>query len=474
MPTPPSTRSNLAPNLPDSISVPTVTGRAPGRRAAALIVRMAEQTPPTRDRYVDFLRAVAILAVVCGHWMIATIQRTPHGIAIGNVLSHQPGLRPLTWVFQVMGVFFVVGGFSTRRTIEAASQFDVGAFLAGRAERLLRPTLVFVVAWLGAVVVLRSAGVDARLTHAIARIAAQPLWFLAVYLVVTLIAPAQLALHRRVPALLVVILPIATVTADVLRFDHVAPGFAVLNYLFVFAFAQELGFHLSSGWDRVTRGVALIAAVAAAGVLLALVIFGPYPVSMVGLPGARVSNMSPPTLCILLLTVMQTAVFTVLRPAGQAWLTGRRAWIGTVAANAGIMTIFLWHLSAAAVVGAVVYAGDVLPAPGSRDWWLLKIPWFVGCLGLLVGFVLAFVAVERLPAWTGAQRGRVLVRSVGVVLAVRGFAGFALTGFDHVFTAGGSTFLGTKLSPLVDLVLLAVGYVLACGIPKLRSVCSAA
>ncbi|MEO6469732.1 MAG: hypothetical protein ABIP21_11580, partial [Acidimicrobiia bacterium] len=68
-----------------------MTGRAPGGRAGHVIVRMAEQTPPTRERYVDFLRAVAILAVVCGHWMIATIQRTPHGIAIGNVLSHRPG-----------------------------------------------------------------------------------------------------------------------------------------------------------------------------------------------------------------------------------------------------------------------------------------------------------------------------------------------------------------------------------------------
>ena len=442
-----------------------MTGRAPGRRAGQLIVRMAEHTPPTRDRYVDFLRAVAILAVVCGHWMIATIQRTPHGIAIGNVLSHQPGLRPLTWVFQVMGVFFVVGGFSTRRTIESAANFDAGTFLATRVERLLRPALVFVTVWLGAVVVLRSAGVDARLTHAIARIAAQPLWFLAVYLVVTLIAPAQLALHRRAPALLIVVLPIATVLADVLRFDHVAPGIAVLNYLFVFAFAQELGFHLSSGWDRITRRVAFTVAVTAAGLLLALVTFGPYPVSMVGLPGARVSNMSPPTLCILLLTVMQTALFTVLRPAGQAWLAGRRAWIATVVANAGIMTIFLWHLSAAAVVGALLYAGDVLPTPGSRDWWLLKLPWLVGCLVLLVGFVLAFVTVERRPAWTGAQRGRVLVRSVGVLLAVRGFAGFALTGFDHVFTAGGSAFLGARLSPFVNLVLLLGGYLCACGVP---------
>ena len=126
---------------------------------------MADATPTARDRYVDFLRALAILAVVCGHWLIATIQRSPHGIEVGNVLSHQAGLRPVTWVFQVMGVFFVVGGFSTRRTIEAKASFDAGGFFATRVERLLRPTLVFVVAWLAAAVLLQAAGVDAGLTH---------------------------------------------------------------------------------------------------------------------------------------------------------------------------------------------------------------------------------------------------------------------------------------------------------------------
>ena len=111
-----------------------MTGRAP-RRRAQLIVRMAEQTPPTRDRYVDFLRALAILAVVCGHWMIATIQRTPHGIAIGNVLSHQPGLRPLTWVFTAVGIVVVI-------PIVAALGAWVASAIAQRAHAF-RGTLAF-------------------------------------------------------------------------------------------------------------------------------------------------------------------------------------------------------------------------------------------------------------------------------------------------------------------------------------------
>ncbi len=430
------------------------------------ITRLADATPPTRDRYVDFLRAVAILAVVCGHWLIATIHRSPHGIEIGNVLSRSPGLRPATWAFQVMGVFFVVGGFSTRRTIEAKVPFDAGAFFASRVERLLRPTLVFVVVWIVGAAALLAVGVDARLTHAIARIAAQPLWFLAVYLVVTLIAPMQLAIHRRWPMALLVGLPLATLVGDWLRFSDHAPGVAVLNYLFVFAFAQELGFHLAAGWDRITRrGAASVAVGAFAGLVVAVTL-GPYPLSMVGLPGARVSNMSPPTVCILLLTMMQTAGFTLLRPAGRRWLARRCPWIATVTANAGIMTIFLWHLSAAAIVGAGFYAIDVLPAPGSAQWWLLKIPWLAACLILLVILAVVFVGFERLPAWTGREQGRAAVRAVGIVLAVRGFAGFALTGFDHPFQTGGSAFLGLRLSPAADLALLVAGYLLACGVPR--------
>ena len=82
---PPTTPSKTAPNPHRARSVAVMALTAPGRAAQRAIVQMAERTPPTRDRYVDFLRALAILAVVCGHWLSATIQRTPHGIEVGNV-----------------------------------------------------------------------------------------------------------------------------------------------------------------------------------------------------------------------------------------------------------------------------------------------------------------------------------------------------------------------------------------------------
>ena len=435
------------------------------------MARLVDATPPERDRTIDFLRAASILAVVCGHWLVAAIQRGPHGIEVGNVLSDVPGLRPVTWVFQVMGVFFVVGGFSTRRSIEGrtgskAGAFEAGAFFASRAERLLRPTLVFVVVWLGAAGALGASAVDERLVHAIARIAAQPLWFLAVYLVVTLVAPVQLRVHRAAPLALVIGLPVLVVTFDVLRFTDVASGMAVFNYLFVFAFAQELGFHLSGRSHAVPLSGALAVAAAALAVLVALVTVGPYPVSMVGLPGARVSNMSPPTVCILVLTVVQMALLVALRPWLARWLERRGPWTFAVAINVGIMTIFLWHLTAAAAMGGFLYAVDWLPAPATAAWWWAKLPWFVGCLVVLVPLVLLTVGVERLPSWTGAQYGSVVRRVLGVVVAVRGLAGFAVTGFDHFFEPAGRAFLGLRLSPGVDLLLVLVGYLLACGVPR--------
>ena len=35
--------------------------------------RLAKATPDSRDRYMDFLRAASILAVVFGHWFIGLI-----------------------------------------------------------------------------------------------------------------------------------------------------------------------------------------------------------------------------------------------------------------------------------------------------------------------------------------------------------------------------------------------------------------
>src|SRR5699024_9232150 len=68
-------------------------------------------TPETRNRVVDFLRAAAITVVVLGHWTIIAVD-ADGGILPHGVLDRATWTHPLTWVFQVMPIFFLVGGYS--------------------------------------------------------------------------------------------------------------------------------------------------------------------------------------------------------------------------------------------------------------------------------------------------------------------------------------------------------------------------
>lgn len=415
---------------------------------------------------MDFVRATSIAAVVFGHWTIATVARRAGELGGENALSTLRWLGPATWVVQIIAVFFVVGGFSNERALGGAAKLDYGAFLARRSERLLRPTIVFTTAWLVLAVLLDALPADPGLVHDAARIAAQPLWFLAVYLVVIALAPLQVRLHRVRPLLLVVVLPLLVIGLDVLRLTEAAPDAAVLNYLLVFLFAQELGFAYAEGrFARVGTARALAVAFGATALLVALTTAGPYPVSMVGVPGESVSNMSPPTVCILVLTIAQGGMLLAIRPALARWLQRPAAWQATISVNVVIMTVFLWHLTALVAAGSIAVVLDALPAVATATWWLERPAWFAGELVALALLVLAFGPVERMPAWTTAASGAPWRRGLGVLLAFRGLAGFALSGFDHASAASGSPLLGTRVSPLVDLVLLVAGWLLACGLP---------
>ena len=73
---------------------------------------MSRATPESRNRYVDFLRAVAILFVIFGHWTAAAAYPDGNGgLSITHLLEVTPKSHPFTWIIQVMPVFFFVGAF---------------------------------------------------------------------------------------------------------------------------------------------------------------------------------------------------------------------------------------------------------------------------------------------------------------------------------------------------------------------------
>ena len=99
---------------------------------------LAAATPATRNRYVDLLRAASIGVVVLGHWMMAVISWEEGKFVGQNLLELSSGFQLLTWVFQVMPVFFIVGGFANAASWDSARRSGIGYadWLRARFARL--------------------------------------------------------------------------------------------------------------------------------------------------------------------------------------------------------------------------------------------------------------------------------------------------------------------------------------------------
>ena len=81
---------------------------------------MASAAKSDRNRAIDFYRAIAMLAVAIGHWMAMHIALDDSGeLVAGNALEAAPGMAVMTWLFQVMPLFFVVGGFSSAMSLDS-------------------------------------------------------------------------------------------------------------------------------------------------------------------------------------------------------------------------------------------------------------------------------------------------------------------------------------------------------------------
>ena len=84
---------------------------------ASTLRALTDATPATRNRVVDFLRALAIIVVVVGHWLMAAIVVRDGDLVPNALLNIADWTHPLTWVFQVMPVFFLVGGYANAASL---------------------------------------------------------------------------------------------------------------------------------------------------------------------------------------------------------------------------------------------------------------------------------------------------------------------------------------------------------------------
>jgi fucose 4-O-acetylase-like acetyltransferase len=371
-------------------------------------LQVAPASPPTvgapappagRDRYIDLLRGVAILFVAIGHWLVVVPSFEDGHFDGVNALATVPAMRQLTWIFQVMPLFFIVGGYANGISWRGARRKGTtyADWLRTRLVRLLRPTLALLGVWVALGVVLRVAGIDPELVHTMAWLVVVPLWFLAVYVIVVAAAPALHRAHERWGVGVLVVLAALAVVVDWLRIGVGVDGVEHTNFFWVFLFAQQLGFFWLDG--RLDRRRWAPAALFAGGVttLWLLTHVGPYPVSLVGVPGETIANNAPPTITLLALGLAQAGFALLLRRPVSRWLERRRVWSGVIAVNAHAMTIHLWHFTALIVVAVVLLPLGVVPvhAAGSFGWWAVRVAAVVVFALPLLGLVVVFGRIER-------------------------------------------------------------------------------
>jgi hypothetical protein len=420
---------------------------------------LAAATPGTRDRYIDLLRVASLGTVVAGHWLMAAV--TDDGI--GNLLAVVPELQLLTWALQVMPVFFFVGGFShalsyrsLRRRHPDRSVYSV--FLRGRLQRLLRPTMAFVLVWGAAALLVQLLGGGGGMTGVALRLVTQPLWFIGIYLAMVAFTPPLLKLHERFGWGAFGALLGAAAAVDVLRFAAHVPFVEFLNFAFVWLAVHQLGFLRADGRIRMPAVLAATGLAAAA----ALVAFGPYPLSMVGMPGEKISNMAPPTLALLFHGLWLVGAVELLRGPGGRFVRRARVWRGVVAANGVAMTAFLWHLTAMlGVCGAMIAAGLPLRAPASAAWWAQAPLRIAAAAGLTALLVAAFRRFER-PVRSAVTPvpGTGPIAAVGITLCLFGILGLSMVGFGGLLEGRTAMLVAVHVSAPAAVAMALGGWLL--------------
>jgi peptidoglycan/LPS O-acetylase OafA/YrhL len=398
-----------------------------------------------RDASVDVARAWCLVVVVGLHALMVGVSIADGAPVLENAMDGWGGFAALTWLAQVMPLFFVLGGFSSATQWARLRERGVPPhrYLAMRLRRLLPSAL----GAMGATAMVLAALVVAGVPDDVVAIAgfrmSQPLWFLGVYLLCTALVPLMTAAHRAAPRATVGALTVLVVCVDAARIGTGVAALGFANLLFVWLLLQQLGFSLADGGTRARRRSLLAVAGAALGVLAVLCASGLYSVDLL-------ENLNPPTAALVLLGVVQLCVFDLARPALRR-LHGIRPLASTVGAvNARAMTIYSWHMLVLIGLAGVllVSVGEALPAPLTDAWWAGRPAWFAA---VAVGVVLVVAIAGRREAASGARQPAEPARhpaavAAAVLVAAAGVVAVLLLGSSPLAWVAGAALLAGALS----------------------------
>jgi fucose 4-O-acetylase-like acetyltransferase len=347
--------------------------------------------PDSRDHAMDLYRVVALLLIVVGHWVAACLTFGDGAFWRENPLVDLPWTQWLTWIFQVVPVFFVVAGYASavswghRRAEESLQDW-----LRRRLARPVGPTAIYVVSMLIVVAVLSAIGVTGAELDFGAWAVAMHLWFLGIYVLVVALTPIAVAAHRRWGLWVPAAMAVAVAAVDVATLGAHLPYAGWLNYLLPWALLYQFGI----AWqDGMLRGRAALALAGVSAAALALLIgLGPYPISMIGVPAATVNNTSPPNLALLALGCAQAGLALAAAPAVNRTLRSVRAQRILAVGNDNVMALYLWHMVPVVIVALAGYPTGLLPQPalGTSAWWLFRLQW-VAILAVVAAVEIVFL-----------------------------------------------------------------------------------
>jgi hypothetical protein len=378
-----------------------------GHRLTRQLDALVDRTPAERDRYIDLLRVVSLGVVIVWHWSLSILYWTNGQIVMPNPIDAVPGGWLATWLLQVVPIFFLVGGFVNGAAWWSAQRSGTGlrGYLPRRLQRLLVPLFVFALVWAVVEVIahLTIAGYPGVLSYG--QVVFTPLWFVAAYIWVVLVTPITATFHRRARWQTLGVLVTIMVIFDAGRFGLGLDVFGWLNTALVWVVIHQLGYFIRDGFVEKIDGAGVAGLIGVALLTLVLITaLGPYPRSMVAVPGQAFSNIYPTTMAIFAVAVLQLGVLIAVRQPMTNWLRHRDVYRPVVAVNAVIMTIFVWHMTAVLIVLAIVrMAGIELLTEPTAAWWLQRPLWVVFPAAVLLIFVAIFGRFEMSPQLGGKR-----------------------------------------------------------------------
>lgn len=412
-----------------AVTVPDPNPPTLGRFGLPTVEYLADHTPPTRDRAIDVLRIGSLLVVVAGHGLMLLVIFDQDGLRLDNLLGYSELFQGLTWLLQVLPLFFFAGAAASLSGARSGRPW--GSWLFTRTQRLYRPVFYYLAFWLFVGLPLLTLADAPTLVAPVIQTSVQLLWFLGLYLVVLATLPL-LGRLTTARALWTFVGGLCGVMAavDAIRLSGYDEFVGYTNFLWVWLIPAVIG--VGYAQNLISRRTAAYGALVAFVVDIALVSLGPYELSLVSIPDQRLSNMTPPSLLLAGHCMVLCLGAVAVAPWLDRWARRPRVWWAIAVGNSGAMTLYLWHLPVLIMIMGTSHAlGHDRSFPGQPGFvQLLLAQTFIFLALTAVVFVLLLPLEDRpLPWWDAAVmpvRGtRSAIAGISLTLAGLGTLGLA-------------------------------------------------